>query len=295
MSDYVLSCESVSDLTKEQYEARKLHTCMFHFNVDGKEYLDDAGVSYPFDKFYKDMANGSMTKTSQVSTGEYIKSWEPLLEDGKDILHVTLSSGLSGSLQSAKAAADMLKDKYPERKIYVVDSLGASSGYGLIMDKLADNRDQGMSLEENHAWVEEHKLEMHHWFFSTDLKYYVRGGRISKTSGFLANLLHICPLLNMDNLGHLVPREKIRTIKKVEHRIVEKMEENAFDGLNYSGKVYICQSDCMDYANAVKDLVDEKFKKKNGEVQIYWVGTTIGSHTGPGTVALFFWGKKREN
>ncbi len=294
MSDYILSCCSVSDLTKEHYEQRKLHVVPFHFSVDGKEYADDLGVSYPFDKFYHDMAAGALTKTSQVSVGEYIQSWESLLKDGHDILHVELSSGLSGAYQSALTAAKMLMEQYPERKILVVDSLGASSGYGLIMDKLADNRDQGMSLEENYNWVMEHRLELHHWFFSTDLKYYVRGGRISRTSGFLANLLHICPLLNMDAKGHLIPREKIRTVKKVEQRIVEKMEENAFDGLNYADKIYISQSDCMDYASAVKKLVEERFPKRKGDVEINWIGTTIGSHTGPGTVALFFWGKKRE-
>jgi DegV family protein with EDD domain len=189
----------------------------------------------------------------------------------------------------------MLKEKYPDRKIYIVDSLGASSGYGLLMDKLADLRDQGMAIEELRAWAEEHKLEVHHWFFSTDLKYYVRGGRISKTSGFLGNLLHICPLLNMDEDGHLAPREKIRTIKKVEKAIVEKMVEFADKGLDYDGKVYISMSNCMDYAKPVAEMVEEKFPHMNGKVVINSIGTTIGSHTGPGTVALFFWGKKRSN
>ena len=293
MSDYILSCCSVSDLSKEHYEKRNLNVVLFHFAIDGKQYLDDLGQSVPFETFYQDMANGAITKTSQVSVGEYIQAFEPLLQEGHDILHVTLSSGLSGTYQSACTAAQMLKEQYPNRKIFIVDSLGASSGYGLLMDKLADNRDSGMSIEENARWAEDHRLELHHWFFSTDLKYYVRGGRISRTSGFLGNLLHVCPLLNMDNLGHLAPREKVRTIKKVEQRIVEKMVENAFDGLDYSGKVYISQSACLDYAEAVKKLVEEKFKKINGQVEINWIGTTIGSHTGPGTVALFFWGKKR--
>ena len=277
--DYILSCCSTSDLNAQHYVDRNIKTVLFHFIVDGKDYMEE----------------GCMTKTSQVSSGEYYKFFEPFLQEGKDILHVTLSSGLSGTYQSACNAASMLKEKYPDRKIYIVDSLGASSGYGLLMDKLADLRDQGMAIEELRAWAEEHKLEVHHWFFSTDLKYYVRGGRISKTSGFLGNLLHICPLLNMDEDGHLAPREKIRTIKKVEKIIVEKMVEFADKGLDYDGKVYISMSNCMEYAKPVAEMVEAKFPHMKGKVLINSIGTTIGSHTGPGTVALFFWGKKRSN
>ena len=293
--DYILSCCSTSDLNAQHYVDRNIKTVLFHFIVDGKDYMDDFGQSYPYEKFYNDMEAGCMTKTSQVSSGEYYKFFEPFLQEGKDILHVTLSSGLSGTYQSACNAASMLKEKYPDRKIYIVDSLGASSGYGLLMDKLADLRDQGMAIEELRAWAEEHKLEVHHWFFSTDLKYYVRGGRISKTSGFLGNLLHICPLLNMDEDGHLAPREKIRTIKKVEKIIVEKMVEFADKGLDYDGKVYISMSNCMEYAKPVAEMVEAKFPHMKGKVLINSIGTTIGSHTGPGTVALFFWGKKRED
>lgn len=295
MPEYILSCCSTSDLDYQHYVDRDIKTILFHFNVDGKEYLDNFGKSYPFDKFYQDMENGSMTKTSQISCGEYIEYFEKFLQDGKDILHVTLSSGLSGTYQSASTAASMLKEKYPERKIYIVDSLGASSGYGLLMDKLADLRDENMSIDDLHSWAEEHKLEVHHWFFSTDLKYYVRGGRVSKASGFIGNLLHICPLLNMDDNGHLIPREKIRTIKKVEKIIVDKMEENCFKGLDYDDKVYISMSNCMDLATPVAKYVEERFPHMKGKVVINSIGTTIGSHTGPGTVALFFWGKKREN
>ncbi|MFA6860971.1 MAG: DegV family protein [Bacilli bacterium] len=295
MSNYVISCCSTSDLTKEHYEKRDLKYICFHFSINGKEYVDDLGASIPFHTFYQEMADGAMTKTSQVSVGEFILYFEQFLKEGKDIIHVSLSSGLSGVYNSASTAASMLLEKYPNRKIYVVDSLGASSGYGLLMDKLADLRDEGKTIEEVRAFAEENKLRLHHWFFSTDLKYYVRGGRISKASGFFGNLLHICPLLNMDEDGHLIPREKVRTIKRVEQTIVERMSEFADDGLNYSGKCYISEADCMGFANDVKALVEAKFPHLNGKVEIYSVGTTIGAHTGPGTLALFFWGKKRSN
>ena len=185
-------------------------------------------------------------------------------------------------------------EDFPDRKIFIVDSLGASSGLGLLMDRLADLRDAGMSIEELYEWAEKNKLRLHHWFFSTDLSFYVRGGRISKAEGFFGTMLNICPLLNMDSAGRLIPREKIRTKKKVIKEIVSRMEQFAEGGLDYSGKCYISQSNCIEDAEAVAALIEERFPKLCGKVEINWVGTTIGSHTGPGTVALFFWGDERK-
>lgn len=293
MSDYIISCCSTADLTPEHFAERDIHYVCFHYQLDGVEYSDDLGVSIPFPEFYKKMAEGADTSTSQVNVAEYIDFFTPFLKEGKDILHVTLSSGLSGTINSARNAAAMLAEEYPERKIYIVDSLGASSGYGLIMDTLATKRDEGMSIDDAYAWVEENKLRLHHWFFSTDLSFYVKGGRISKAAGFFGTMLNICPLLNMDNLGHLIPREKIRSKKKVIKEIVDRMEQCADNGLDYSGKCYISQSGCVSDAEAVAALVEERFPKLNGKVEINYVGTTIGSHTGPGTVALFFWGNER--
>ena len=293
MADYILSCCSTADLTKEHFNARGIHYVCFHFAINGEEYIDDLGESMPFDVFYKKIADGAETKTSQVNISEYVDFFTPFLEEGKDIVHVCLSSGISGTINSARNAASILKERYPERTIHIIDSLGASSGYGLLMDTAATKRDEGMSADELAAWIEANRLRLHHWFFSTDLTSYVRGGRISKTAAVFGGLLEICPLLNMDNLGRLIPRAKIRTKKRVIKEIVTKMEQNADDGLDYSGKCFISQSACYDDARAVADLIEERFPKLNGRVQIFSVGTTIGAHTGPGTVALFFWGKER--
>lgn len=293
MSDFILSCCSTADLSEEHFKTRDIHYICFHFELDGKEYSDDLGKSIGFHDFYQAMVNGAETKTSQINAEEFIEYFTPFLEKGKDIIHLTLSTGISGVHNSALIAKKELEEKYPDRKVYVVDSLGASSGYGLIMDKLADLRDEGKSAEEIYEWAEANKLKLHHWFFSTDLTFYVKGGRISKAAGFVGSVLEICPLLNMDNLGRLIPRFKIRTKKKVIHSIVEKMVENAQDGPDYSGKCFISHSDCYEDAKAVADLVEEKFPKLSGKVDINYVGTTIGSHTGPGTVALFFWGGER--
>jgi DegV family protein with EDD domain len=295
VADYILSACSTADLTKEHFESRGIPYICFHFEIDGETYPDDLGVSIPFPEFYQRMKDGAMTRTSQVGVGEYEEYFESFLKEGKDVLHLTLSSGISGTVNSARIAASSLKEKYPDNHVYVVDSLAASSGYGLLIDKLADLRDAGMGVIELRDWAEAHKLELHHWFFTSDLTYLIRGGRVSKVAGFFGQILNICPLLNVDFEGRLIPRDKIRTKKKVIKEIVSRMETFAEGGTSYSGKCYISNSDCYEDARAVADLVEERFPNLNGKVEIYSIGTTIGSHTGPGTVALFFWGKKRED
>lgn len=290
---YILSCCSTVDLSKEHLESLNIPYICFHYSLDGVEYSDDLGVSISFDEFYDRLKNGSDSKTSQISVGEYEDYFKSLLDKGEDVLHISLSSGISGSYRSASTAADMLREQYPDRKIYVVDSLAASSGYGMLMDELAKKRDEGMTIDELKNWVEENKLRLHHWFFSSDLTFFVKGGRVSKVSGMIGGVFEICPLLNVSNEGKLIPRAKIRTKKKVITEIVKRMLVCADGGENYNGKVYMCNSACYDDAKAVADLVKENFSNINGDVLINNIGTVIGSHTGPGTVALFFWGDKR--
>ncbi len=173
-----------------------------------------------------------------------------------------------------------------------MDSLCASSGYGLFMDKLADLRDRGMGIDELKDWAEANRLRLNHWFFSTDLTQYIRGGRVSKTAGFVGGLLGICPLLHVNNEGKLEPVSKIPSKKLVRREMLRKMETQAENGLDYSGKCYICQSDIMDEAQKVAGEIEKRFPHLNGKVQIYPIGGVIGCHTGPGTVALFFWTKE---
>ena len=293
MSDYILSCCSTADMPLEYFQERNIPFLCFHFNMDGKEYPDDLGQTISFDEFYRRIAAGALPTTSQVNVAQFVDFFEPYLAKGKDILHISFSSGLSGTYNSAVMAREQLLQKYPNRKILVVDSLGASSGYGLLVDMAADLRDGGGTLEDVSAWVEENKLNVHHWFFSTDLTHYRRGGRISAASATMGALLNICPLMNMNYEGKLIPREKIRGKKHVISAIVQKMEEHAEGGANYSGKCFISNSACYEDACMVADLVEQKFPKLNGKVMINSVGTVIGSHTGPGTVALFFLGDKR--
>lgn len=291
MSDYILSCCSTADLTPEHFIKRDILVVPFHFELEGKQYID--GDSLPINDFYKAMENGAMTKTSQVNSEEYVDKFAPILESGKDIIHLTLSSGISGTINSANIAALELRERFPDRKIYIIDSLAASSGYGLLVDTLADLRDRGLSIEELAAWAEEHKLEVNHWFFTTDLTYLVRGGRVSKAAGVVGGALKICPLLNVDNCGKLIAREKLRGKNAVIKATAKKMVENADGGSAYDGKCYISQSACMDDAKELVEAIEELIPAMKGRVKIFDIGTTIGSHTGPGTIALFFWGHKR--
>ncbi len=295
MSDYVLSGCSSADLSKEHFERIRVSYICMHFTLDGVTYADDLGQSMPADEMYARMAKGATTSTSQISIGEYVDYFSAFCEKGLDIVHVSLSSGISGTYGSAANAALIVKERYPDREIYVIDSLGASSGYGLLLDTAAAMRDSGMGARELADWIEANRLRLHHWFFSTDLSSYVRGGRISKTAAFFGGVLQICPLLNMDNLGHLIPRSKIRTKKNVIREIVVRMVEHAEKGTDYDGKCFISMSACRADAEAVASLVEQKFPKLNGRVLINNIGGLIGAHTGPGTVALFFWGDERTN
>jgi DegV family protein with EDD domain len=280
-------------LTKKHFEDRGINYICFHYSLDGVEYPDDLGQTISFPEFYEALKNGADTKTSQVNISEYLDYFTSFLEQGKDILHLCLSSGISGTINSAQNAAAIASERFPDRKIYIVDSLGASSGYGLLMDKLADLKNSGMGIDKLRSWAENNRLRMNHWFFSTDLTFYIKGGRISKTAGFFGGLLGICPLMNMDNLGRLIPRQRVRGKRGVIREIAKKMETYADNGLDYNDKCYISHAGCYEDAQAVADIVRANFLKLSGKVEIFDVGTTIGSHTGPGTVALFFWGKTR--
>lgn len=293
MSDFILSCCSTADLSAQKFEEIGVSYICTTFRLNGTTYPDDLGKTITYKEFYKAMADGADTSTSQINQDEFKDYFRELLKSGKDLLHLSLSSGISGTYNSARLAIEDMRQEFPDRKIYHVDSLAASSGYGLFMAKLSELKAQGMSIEELYKWVEDNKNKLHHWFFTTDLTYFVKGGRVSKASGFIGGVLGICPLLNVNDEGKLIAREKIRGKKRVIPRIAEMMKEHAQGGLEYNDRCYICNSACLEDAKMVAELVEEAFPKLTGKVEIYDIGTTIGSHTGPGTVALFFWGDER--
>ena len=295
MSSYILSCCSIADLSPAHLKSKNIPFVNFHYTLNGKDYEDDMGQTISSEDFYKAMQADAEVRTSQVNVEEFTQYFGNFLSQGKDVLHLCLSSGLSGSFNSARIAAEMLSEKYPERKLYIVDTLGASAGVGLIVDTLADMRDAGEDIDTLYHWIEKHKLEAHYWFTASDLTWFVKGGRVTKAAGWFGTALKICPVLNMNNSGHLIPRFKIRGSQKALKELVNQMEEHADNGLNYNGKCFISHSAYEEGARLVADEIEKRFPALAGKVGIYNIGTTIGCHTGPGTVALFFWGSKREN
>lgn len=293
MSEFILSCCSTADLNAKKFEEIGVSYICSSFRLNGKTYPDDLGKTVSYKEFYKAMEQGAETSTSQINQDEFKDYFREILASGKDILHLSLSTGLSGTYNSARLAAEEMRKEFPDRKIYLVDSLAASSGFGLLMTKLSELKAEGMDIDTLYKWVEDNKNKLHHWFFTTDLTYFVKGGRVSKASGFIGGVLGICPLLNVNDEGKLIARAKIRGKKRVIPEIVEMMKKHAQGGLTYNDRCYICNSACIDDAETVAELVEEAFPDLKGKVEIYDIGTTIGSHTGPGTVALFFWGDER--
>lgn len=294
MSNYILSCCSTADLTKEHMKEKNLNYVNFHYTLNGVEYPDDLGQTQSFEEFYSIMRKGNAdTKTSQVNVSEYMEYFKPLLEQGNDILHVCLSSGISGSHNSALVAKDLLLEEFPDRKLIIIDSLAGAAGLGLLMDTIADMKADGVAMEDLATWVEENKLTMNHYFYSTDLTYFVKGGRLSKTSGLIGSALNINPILILDKNGKILATQKVIGKKRAQKKVIDLMIQGATNGLGYSEKCFISHSDMLEDAQVLAAKIEETFKNLKGKVVINSIGTTIGAHTGPGTIALFYWGDKR--
>ncbi|MCR5653922.1 MAG: DegV family protein [Ruminococcus sp.] len=293
MNSFILSCESTVDMPYSLINSRNIPVLFYSYTAGGKEYTDDMGRDpEALPKFYE-LLNKEIPSTSQLNEYQYIDFFSELLEKG-DVLHIAFGTGMTNSYQGAVAAAEKLREKFPERKLTVIDSLCSSSGYGMLVDGAADLRDEGKTMDEIADWVNEYRHRVHHQFFSTDLKYFRRSGRMSGATATVAAILNICPILRIDAAGKIVAYDKARGKQNAINFIMDKMAEHAIDGENYSGKVFICHSNVIDDAKATKDAIEKRFKKINGEVQIFDIGTIIASHTGPGTVAVFYLGDERE-
>lgn len=293
MKDYMISCCSTVDLTQEKVDALGLPVLNYTYILNGKNMKDDFGKTLSMKDFYQAMRDGADTATSANSVGAYEEFFRSLLAGGKDLLHVAMSSGISGSYQAACIAAEAVREEFPGQTLLVADSLAIASGYGLFMEEILEKKKEGLGIEELFFWIENNRKSVQHLFFSTDLTFYVKGGRVSKVSGVIGGIFDICPLLHVDGMGKLVPIERVRTKRKVRERIVERMEELARDRNAYTGRVLISHSDCMEDARIVQELVYKRFPGVK-EIDIYDIGTTIGCHSGPGTVALFFLGDERK-
>ena len=293
MHDYILSCCSPVDLTQEKLDSMDVRLIYSDYTLDGVPFKDDLGKTMSSKAFYDRIRKGEVGTTTLINTADFVDYFTKLFEiENKDVLHVTLSSGLSGTFEAALAAVDLMKERFPERRLFIVDSRGASSGFGFLMQALADLRDEGKTIDELYDWALKNRLRVQHLFCST-LTYYMRGGRISPAAGRIGNLLGICPVMRMDHPGHLAVYSRVRTKKRALRALVDQMEELADDGASYSGRVFISHSDCLEDAESVRAQIKERFKNIKGEIEMYNIGAIIGCHAGPGTVAVFFFGKER--
>lgn len=286
-SSFILSCESTVDMPFSDINGRGIEVVFYSYTIGEQTYADDM-LRDPeaLPHFYQLLAEGNMPTTSQVNQFEYEEHFEKLLQKG-DVLHIVLGSGITKSMQNAINAAEEIRPRFPDRKLVVIDSLGASSGYGLLVDMTADLRDTGASIDEVEQAVLELRHKIYHQFFSTDLKYFRRSGRVSGPAAMLGSILNICPIMRLDPGGHMVAYDKVRGKKAAIRRTVDEMEAHAQNGTNYDGRVFICHSNCFADAEETKATIAERFPNVK-DIRIFDIGTIVGSHTGPGTIAIFF-------
>ncbi len=290
---FLLSCESTVDMPYAYMERRGVSVLFYSYTVDGREYPDDMGRdAAALPRFYEQIRQGKIPSTSQINAYCYADYLETLLRQG-DVLHITFGSGMTPSVQNAEEAARRLREKYPDRRLVVVDSVCSSSGYGMLVDQAADMRDGGCGMDEVVRWIEDNRRTLHHQFYSTDLHYYRRSGRMSGAAATLATVLGICPIMRLDYDGRIIAYGKVRGRKNAVRETVRTVEAHARDGKNYDGKCFVCHSDCPEDAAAMKRALEQNFPRLRGKIRTFDIGTIIASHCGPGTVAVFFFGDER--
>ena len=287
MANYQIITDSGCDLPVNMLKQLDLIMVSLTLNFRG-ETLQDS-VTDEIQNMYTALRAGESASTAAVNPDTWANAMEPALQAGKDILVIAFSSGLSTTYQSAVIAANDLKEKYPDRTVNVVDSRCASLGQGLLVWYACQKRDSGMSLADLTAWVENHKLNLCHWFTVDDLMYLKRGGRVSAATALVGTMLKIKPVLHVDNEGHLINRSKVRGRKASVEALAEKYGQLALPEVNDT--IFICHGDCMEDAQYLESIMKEKYGVKN--VFIGYTGAVIGSHSGPGTLALFFLGENR--
>ncbi len=289
MNNFAILVDAGTDLPRDFYEKFDVDFIPMTCSMDGRDYVDDAGVSLPYKEFYEQMRQGKVFTTSMINTEVYGEWFRKYLDEGRDLLAITLSSGISSSYNSACIAAEELRGQYPDRKLIVVDGLNASLGGGLVAFYAQKQRGEGKTIEETAEWLENNKKNIQHLFTVDDLMFLQRGGRIGKGTAVLGTLMGIKPLLDVDPEGRLRNCSKKRGRKGALDGIVDWMSELATS--DHFDCITISHGDCEEDADYVIKKVTERFKVdlivKN------YIGPTIGSHSGPGTIALFFYGKER--
>lgn len=291
--DFILSCESTVDLPYEHINGRDISVIFYNYVIDEVEYVDDMGRDpKALEKFYALIKEGKLPSTSQINTFRYEEYFEELLQKG-DVLHIAFGTGMTPSYNNAVEAAEHLREKYPERKLIVVDSLCSCVGYGIVVDDAADMRDNGASIEEIEKWLYDVRYNVHHQFFSTDVSMFKRSGRVSGPIATVATILGICPIMHLNKSGHIINYTKARSKKVAIKMTVDEVMAHIRDGENYDGKFYIAHSNCIELAEETRRAFLPYFPDAEEKIKIVNIGTIIASHCGEGTVALFFYGDER--
>ncbi len=288
MNDYIIFADSACDISPKTLDEWNVKYCSLSLVFAGsdEEYSDHELESKVF---YDRMRGGEQPKTSAANMGKFLTCFEQFAKKGKDILYIAFSSGLSGTCNFAREAAEEVMNEYPNVNITVVDSLSASAGYGLLLYMVCQNKLKGMSIDENAAFAEKTKFKVSHWFTVDDLKYLKAGGRISATTALIGGMLHIKPVLNMNNEGKLISISKVRGRKASIKALADEYGKTAIDKEN--GTVFISHGDCIDDANELANILNDEYGAKVSLITN--VGPVIGSHSGPGTLALFFVSNER--
>lgn len=294
MIKYILTCESTVDIYKEDLELLNVPYIDYNYFLDDEKLTTNISKDFSYDYFYHSIEMGKKATTTQVTKESYLNFFTPFLKEGYDVLHITFSSGLSGSFGQATLASEELNKKFTENKVIVIDSLAGATGYGLLMRELVERRDKGYLKKELITWLENNKLTLNHWFYTTDISYFIKGGRVKWIEGIIGKRLSICPLMNVSVNGEIIPRFKIIGKKRVFKKALDQMEKLAFGGLHYTGKCYITHSNDLTEALKLKKAVEEKFLFLE-EIKIYPAGAITASHAGPGAVGIFFFGEKRND
>ena len=290
MRDYVIMTDSCCDLTPYLANELELEVLPLTFHMEGQDYPNDLdGSAISHEEFYRCIRQGKLATTSAVNVGQYQDAMRKILDQGKDIVCICFSSALSTTYQSANIAANDLIPDFPDARIYVIDSLSASLGQGLLLYLAAQQKKNGLTAQELADWVEQAKGSICHWFTVDDLNYLKLGGRVSATTAFVGTMLSIKPIMHMSPEGKLVPVGKARGRKASLKAVLDSVEKLAIDPAGQT--MFICHADCEDEARWMAEQLKERFGVKT--VYINYIGPVIGSHTGPNTMGLFFVGSER--
>lgn len=286
---YWIVTDSTIDMPKRYVDSQEhFRVLNMSYTMDGVSYVPD-GTDENSREIYRQLRAGKNIVTAQVNSESWREAFEEILAGGEDLLVIAFSSGLSGTCQAAFTAAEEAREKYPDRKLEVIDSLCASAGEGLLVDYALRNRDKGMSLEENAAWVRENVQNIIHWFTVDDLMFLMRGGRVGAVSAYIGSLVKIKPILHVNEEGKLIPREKVQGRRKSIRALADKVKQNI---VNPEGQlVLISHGDCEAEAQSLADMI--KAELPVAEVRLSYIGPIVGAHSGPGTLAVFFMGKGR--